>query len=67
MTKLLRQREIIPEIQRLCQSRKYDDAISLARVIISRPISVKAELLVIEHEKNYIDSQKSDSNSDRPN
>lgn len=44
---------IIEKINRLCQERKYDEAIALTNEIIDFEISVKAHLLCIEHEVNW--------------
>ncbi len=49
----MKQIEIIPEIKRLCGLGQYDEAISLARVIISRPIATRAEEIVISHRQDH--------------
>lgn len=52
MKKEINQLELIPEIKRLCNCGKYDEAFILARQIEDAVIAVKAQLLCIEHEES---------------
>lgn len=53
----MEQRELIPEIKRLCMAREYDSAIALTDQIQNKEIAVKAHLLCVEHEVNWLRSQ----------
>lgn len=51
--------QLIPEIKQLCKEHRYDEAIKKTDELVRYDfgIAVKAHLLVIEHEKNYLKDQ----------
>lgn len=50
----MKQIELIPEIKRLCVLCEFDKAIALTNKIQNKVIAIKAHILCIESEKNFL-------------